>query len=965
MNLKILALSLGLLAAGLTPNYVRADNVADEADLQFVLGTEKYQAGQFREALAHFLASNRLVPNKNVLFNIASTYEQLKQYPEAFRHYTTALEVETVAVDQGRIREALDRVRPFVGVLKVETNPPGASIYVDRKDLGARGESPRSLGVPAGTVRVIIERDGYEPAILESVTLEQGKEVTLRVDLVKIVGTLQLDTLPPGAEVRIDDAMSAPVLVGPGTIQVAPGRRRVLITAPGSVRIDTEIDIQAKQTTTLKPEFVPESGTLSVSTDVPGALVQLDGETVGFSPVQLNVPVGKHQIRVVLSGYRTVDQEVTIEAKRESRLAVDVVGSEQVSAVSRTSESALEAPSSLSIIDGRELRAMGYPTIAEALRGVRGVYLSDDRSYTSIGIRGFSRLGDYGNKVLVLYDGFMANDNILGQSFPGFEGLTDLEDVERIELVRGPGSSLYGTGAFFGVVNVVRHDSSQPSRLEATASTADGAIRGRALGYWGTEGDGALWASVSVAHADGRDFFFREYSAEPSLGYARDLDDFTSMSAQVVGEVGPFRGQAFYQQRDKAIPTAEYETIFGDDRHRWIDRRGGVELKFEPAINDWMESMTRLHGNVYLFEAEFPYLPEDGGLARELYTGVWAGLEQRFVFRPADFFRVTAGGDVQRHFLAQMQGEDESGTFLPADPNPYWVGSGYAEAEFKIGTAATIVGGARLDGFAWEFPEPLGDVSRFAVSPRLATVLKPEEEGTSKVIGGKAFKAPSVYELLYRGPVQIASPDLEPEEVYSAEIEYTHTFSKNLSITASPYFNYVTALIVGRGDGSEEDPYFLVNSESPVIATGAELEMRRGWKDGWMLSGNVAAQRTFYVDAVEGRHVPNSPAFVGSVRGVAPILRESINLGTRLTFETGRYDRNEGEGDPPQTLTDPSLVWDITLSGQVFGSNLRYLIGVYNAADARVEVPVSAEFTQLTIPQAGRTFTASVTGKLD
>ncbi len=59
----------------------RADDLADEADLRFQLGAEAYQQGNFKEALQHFLASNRLVPNKNVVFNIARAYEQLRQYP--------------------------------------------------------------------------------------------------------------------------------------------------------------------------------------------------------------------------------------------------------------------------------------------------------------------------------------------------------------------------------------------------------------------------------------------------------------------------------------------------------------------------------------------------------------------------------------------------------------------------------------------------------------------------------------------------------------------------------------------------------------------------------------------------------------------------------------------------------------------------------------------------------------------
>jgi hypothetical protein len=62
---------------------------------------------------------------------------------------------------------------------------------------------------------------------------------------------------------------------------------------------------------------------------------------------------------------------------------------------------------------------MGYPTVAEAVRGIRGLYISDDRSYSTIGFRGYSRPGDYGNRVLVLLDGQPMNDNYIWSSYVG------------------------------------------------------------------------------------------------------------------------------------------------------------------------------------------------------------------------------------------------------------------------------------------------------------------------------------------------------------------------------------------------------------------------------------------------------------------------------------------------------------------------------------------------------------------
>jgi outer membrane receptor for ferrienterochelin and colicin len=80
--------------------------------------------------------------------------------------------------------------------------------------------------------------------------------------------------------------------------------------------------------------------------------------------------------------------------------------------------------------------------MAEALRGQRGVTLSNDGVYPSASIRGLGQADDYGNRVLILSDGQTLNENVVNSSFIGPEARVDLHDVDRIELVRGPGSLL-------------------------------------------------------------------------------------------------------------------------------------------------------------------------------------------------------------------------------------------------------------------------------------------------------------------------------------------------------------------------------------------------------------------------------------------------------------------------------------------------------------------------------------------
>src|SRR5688572_9757320 len=181
----------------------RADDLADEADLQFTLGAEAYQKGEFRGALEHFLASNRLVPNRNVLYNIARTYEQLKQFPEAYRYYTQALDGEKDAAARAKIEAALVQLGKSVAVLRVDSEPPGATLYVDRKDLGSRGEAPRTLGLAPGNYRVIAELAGYEPAEETVADIKLGQERRIQLKLVPILGVVVAGGAP-GATLHID-----------------------------------------------------------------------------------------------------------------------------------------------------------------------------------------------------------------------------------------------------------------------------------------------------------------------------------------------------------------------------------------------------------------------------------------------------------------------------------------------------------------------------------------------------------------------------------------------------------------------------------------------------------------------------------------------------------------------------------------------------------------------------------------
>ncbi|MDX9721704.1 MAG: PEGA domain-containing protein, partial [Myxococcota bacterium] len=193
------------LSLATTPSMTWAQdsgNVADEADVLFVLGSEAFRGKRYEEALSYFFSSNRLAPNRNVVYNIARCYEELGRYVEAYRYY---LEFSRNASPEETesIRGALERVQPRLAMVDLVSTPPGATVYVDRKELGAFGTTPLSLPLAPGSYRFIVEQAGHLDYESETLTLAAGDRQKLEAVLEPILATLELSGEPAGASIEL------------------------------------------------------------------------------------------------------------------------------------------------------------------------------------------------------------------------------------------------------------------------------------------------------------------------------------------------------------------------------------------------------------------------------------------------------------------------------------------------------------------------------------------------------------------------------------------------------------------------------------------------------------------------------------------------------------------------------------------------------------------------------------------
>jgi outer membrane receptor protein involved in Fe transport len=155
-----------------------------------------------------------------------------------------------------------------------------------------------------------------------------------------------------------------------------------------------------------------------------------------------------------------------------TRLSIEELLDVEVYSASKFVQKITEAPSAVTIITAADIKTYGYRTLADVLRSVRGMDVSYDRTYSYLGVRGSGRAGDYNSRVLLLLDGFRLNDPVYDQASIGTEGVVDVDLIERIEIVRGPGSSIYGSNAVLGVINIITKRGRDLDGLEVSGELA-------------------------------------------------------------------------------------------------------------------------------------------------------------------------------------------------------------------------------------------------------------------------------------------------------------------------------------------------------------------------------------------------------------------------------------------------------------------------------------------------------------
>ena len=607
----------------------------------------------------------------------------------------------------------------------------------------------------------------------------------------------------------------------------------------------------------------------------------------------------------------------------------------EISTAAKYEQTISEAPASVTIITSEDIERYGYRTLDEVLMTVRGLYARNDRNYAYMGARGFSRPGDYNNRILVLLNGHSTNDNVYGAPFFGTDFGIDLDIIERIEIVRGPGSALYGTGAMFAVVNIVTKEGNIIEGLKLSGETGSyDRLRGSAA--FGKKFDGGTDIMVSGTWGDikGQDLYFEEFddpATNNGLAENLDWDQYYGVLTRI--SYGDFSLQSILTSREKGIPTAAWEMAFNDDAAKSQDERSFIELKYDGDISADKHIMSRGYFDHYDYRGTYPY--EDGDWF-DANDGNWLGGEFQFRWDVQPSNRMIVGVEYQNHLRADHREWDEQETYFEEN-FPFNVASIYLQDDYQVMENLSFTAGLRRDEYS-----TVGS----ATTPRGAIIYNPFKTSTLKVLYGEAFRAPNVYEVHYESVDEAkGNPDLKPETITTVEVVWEQRLSDELFGLVSVYHYEMEDLIDQIIDPA--DSLFQFQNVSNVRARGVELELNARLKMGLTGHANYIFQEAEDADFEE--RLTNSPAHIVNVGLAYPFL-DLFNAAVEVQYETERLTVYETE-------TDPYLLTNASLSTKPLFGYLKLSFLVRNVFDTDYSLPGGYEHIQNTIAQDGRNFT--------
>ncbi|MCP5420050.1 MAG: TonB-dependent receptor [Gammaproteobacteria bacterium] len=457
-------------------------------------------------------------------------------------------------------------------------------------------------------------------------------------------------------------------------------------------------------------------------------------------------------------------------------------------------------PGTVTVLQGRDLESLGMRTVWDALSLIPGVIINQGRREEYfVGVRGFNPPFNSGNIKVLLNSTPMSRD----ESGLSSQALSiPIEQVDRIEFIRGPGAVLYGDFAYHGVLNILTRQ--DRSRLSTRVDEHGTTLTNGAYAYQSQ--DKATRFGLNVAGATGHWVEApedRDIDNEQQSAIAQFRHRGFGLTAQLINEDYDDEQGLSREQRTETIALNQSLDLTDDTQ---------FNLYASYLNNDYSEAGSRFLGQVWEGRAELTGhgIPRHRWLMQFSYTDSFT--EEAVLARPP---QVRTPG------------------FSQSDISRRYFGFSLQD-EFEATEQLTLTAGVRLDRRL--------DLDRTLFNPRLAAVWRISPTDILKAQYASGYRAPTFWELF--PPLDYANTGLAPETIRASELSYIHRQADQvlrLTLFYSQFDDFIRR-IVGRSNR----PVF--HNTGKALATGGELEWERQWSPRLKSWFNLSYADTRYFD---------------------------------------------------------------------------------------------------------------------
>lgn len=627
----------------------------------------------------------------------------------------------------------------------------------------------------------------------------------------------------------------------------------------------------------------------------------------------------------------------------DSILNLEVVEEKYLSSASKYDQTPDEAPSSISIVNSKEINAYGYQTLTELLNSQRGFYYSNDRGSDYIGVRGFGRSSDHNNRILLMIDGHRVNPYQVDYAPIGYTMGLNMNNFERVEIVRGPGSTLYGNNAIHGVINLITRKDRNSYIPAINIKYGSNNTK-----HFGLRTAKQINEDISFSvlgnyyESEGEDIYFKEYdSPDQNDGVAENLDGmrYSGVFASLNFYAFELSGMVKYTGKD--IPSAPFNTEFNKPHEQFSDAQF-LDFSWAPRLSYDKYLIVKMNYDHIEYGANLPFkfLNDDISFFGNTHT---FGGDAQFIWDILPNNRVIAGVEYKDNFESTYKYFTGDVTFVD-DNWSYKLFSIFFQNEYQYNAELSLYFGLRRDDFVGQ---------EVSLNPRAGIVYSPFTDHTFKFLYGRSFRAPN---LLERNLEERQIVGFKKNESITSEFINTIEFIWNYSIT--PKFRTSTNLFLYKMEDlidQIEDPidnlYQYVN-RGVVNAVGFEVELNYDFTHG---SSFIRYSYQTIKDEEE-QGLTNSPDHLLKLGGYSR-LYGILNGSLQLSFESERKTLfNE--------YTEPIVYSTLNLFTDKILDKFSLSLTVNNLFNNTIKHPAGFELIQESIIQPKRSFLFSINFEL-